>query len=152
MSDAAASPAKGHSPPAQTAGAAWLRTLLALLCALFPSLLAWAVFESPWMSFDEPTSMVATPNPQKAPYPFVTQTQERMVYASPRLAIFAERWKWVVYSLAVLWALAAPRLYAGRFATPGWRSLALISASLLLGCGLGWPWLAVLCCAHCFGP
>src|SRR5438132_9681155 len=71
----------------------WRTSALALLCLILPCALTWIVLESPLTRvLEAPPDSVQTPNPQKAPYPFVTQTQEIMMWTNPRLAIFAHRW------------------------------------------------------------
>jgi hypothetical protein len=131
--------------------------ITALVCVLLPYLVAWALLESPLMDrIEEPPNALATPNPQKAPFPFVTQTQEIMMYTNPRLALFAARWTWIVYTASLLWALATWSLSSiaarGRPAQRVCRCQGWIAASLIVGAFLAWPWLAVLLCARWLGP
>ena len=136
----------------------WRRTLAALLGVMLPCLLAWAFLEAPTFMGrpQEPESSVKTPNPAKAPFPFVTRTQEIMVFTNIRLAIFAQQWSYLVYGAFILWPMLAPPLFSrGNYEPTGGRprrGRALFSVSLLIGMILAWPWLAVIFIPSWLGP
>lgn len=133
----------------------WHVAIGALICVVMPCVLTWTILESPLMAREEDqTDSIRTPNPQKAPW--VSQTQELMMWTNPRLALFAYYWCYVVYLSAALWALAAPWLFKPRSnAGPVLRLLqkaGQIPTSLIVGAILAWPWLAVILIPSWLGP
>jgi hypothetical protein len=151
-----------YSPPESLAGSirparTWQRVLVALTGIVLPCALAWLFLEAPYLwPRPEPEGSIKTPNPQRAPWYFVSGTQTTMMLVNPRLAIFAARWTYVVYLSWIVWPVAGPLLFPTRpIASQHGRRLprmGLFAASLLAGAFLAWPWLAAIFIPSWLGP
>lgn len=131
----------------------WRQTIVAMIFAAMPCLITWAYLELSPLVSPEPMEVEAgnplkTPNPEKAPWYFVSHTQSFMMWTDPRLAIAAGRWSYLVYAAVPLWGFAAPRLLRCDKGddNPGrqTKSKRLIPVSILLGLFLAWPWLVAI--------
>jgi hypothetical protein len=128
----------------------WWHTVTAMIFGAMPCVTTWAYLELIPLLLPEPTetetgNALKTPNPEKAPWYFVSHTQEFMMWTNPRLAIVALRWSYIVYAAVPLWGFAAPRFLRRDKGdvTPRrhTKPIGLIPASILVGLFLAWPWL-----------
>jgi len=143
----------GSSRPARS----WQRVLVAFVGIVLPCALAWLFLEVCYFwPRPEPEGSIKTPNPERAPWYFVSGTQVMLLLVNPRLAIFAARWTYVVYLSWMVWPVAGPLLFPNRpRADQHGRPLpriGLLAASLLVGTFLAWPWLAAIFIPSWLGP
>lgn len=131
----------------------WRRIFVAALLASLPCLATWTFLEFGGdivsaSSAVEPDNAVKTPNPRPAPRGFVGNTQLIMVWVNPRLAAFAGRWTYFVYSCVPIWGFVAPEIFRvrrhGGAISRCISRIGLVTPSLVLGVMLAWPWLAVI--------
>ena len=145
-------PAAAHLP-----GLTWRRAFTALVGVILPCALVWGYMDASYLwPAAEPENSVKTPNPEKAPWYFVSGTENWMAFVNPRLAFFAHWWTYLVYGAVVLWPFAGPFIFPRKAeaATAARHAprVGLFAASLLLGAFLAWPWLAALFVPGLFGP
>jgi hypothetical protein len=137
----------------------WRNALVALVGVALPCVLIW-VFMEVWFLVSllpgQHAHSGTTPNPQPAPWYFVSGVEALMVMVNIRLAIFAARWAYIVYLSWIVWPLIGPPLFLRRndSSTSGrtWSSKRLFVASLLIGTFLSWPWLIVMLAPNWLGP